>query len=135
MFRTRDKLKTAASKSRPNILMEVYKQVRNRTNAMNSKLKKEYFTEKIHSCEGNMKDIWSTINVLINKRPKTTMISSLLVNGNVVTLPEKIADSMNKCFSSIGEECGEFFSYNPVPNRTPSDTKENSLKFDVTSKL
>ena len=31
--------------------------------------------------------------------------------------------------------CGEFFSYSPVPNRTPSDTKENSLKFDVTSKL
>ena len=84
------------------IVMEAYKQVRNRTDAMNSKLKKEYFTDKIHSCEGNMKDTSSTINMLINKRP-TTMISSLLVDGNVVTKPEKIADSMNKCFCSIGE--------------------------------
>ena len=56
MFRTRDKLKTAAIKSRSNILLKAYKQVRNRTNAMNSKLKKEYFTDEIHSCEGNMKD-------------------------------------------------------------------------------
>ena len=70
VFRTRDKLKTAAVKSRSNILLAAYKQVRNRTNAMNSKLKREYFTDKIHSCEGNMKDTWSTINMLINKRPK-----------------------------------------------------------------
>ena len=79
------------------ILMEVYKQVRSRTNAMNSKLTKEYFTDKIHSCEGNMKDSWSTINMLICKRPKTIMISSLLVDGNE-TKPKKIAASMKKYF-------------------------------------
>ena len=73
------------------------------TNAMNSKLKKEYFTDKIHSCEGNIKNTWSTINMLINKRPKTTMISFLLVDGNVVAKPEKIPVSMNKYFCSIGE--------------------------------
>ena len=61
MFRTREKLKTAAIKSGSNILMEAYKQVRNRTNAMNSKLKKGYFSDKIHSCEGNMKDTWITL--------------------------------------------------------------------------
>ena len=77
MLRTRDKLKTAAIKSRSNILMEAYKRVRNTTNAMNSKFKKECSTDKIHSCDGNIKDTWSTINMLINKRPKTTMISSL----------------------------------------------------------
>ena len=59
---------------------------------MNSRLEKEYFTYKIHSCEGNMKDTWNTINMLINKRQKTTKISSLLVDGNVVTKPEKIAN-------------------------------------------
>ena len=51
-----------------------------------------------------MKDTWNTINMLINKRPKTTMISSLLVDGNVVTKPEKMADSMNKYFCNIREE-------------------------------
>ena len=111
MFRTRDKLKTAALKSRSNILMKAYKQVRNRTNAMNSKLKKEYFTDKIQSCEGNMKDTWNTLDMLINKRPKTTMISSLLVDGSVVTNPEKIADSMNKYFCNIGEELSKDIPY------------------------
>ena len=91
--------------------MEAYKQVRNRTNAMNSKPKKEYFTGKIHSCEGNMKDTWNTINMLINKRPKTKMISSLLVDGNVVAKPEEIADSMNKYFCSIGEELSKDIPY------------------------
>ena len=42
--------------------------------------------------------------MLINKRLKTTMIWSLLVDGNVVTKPEKITDSLNKYFCSIREE-------------------------------
>ena len=42
--------------------------------------------------------------MLINKRQKTTMVSSLLVDVNVVTKPEKIADSMNRYFCIIGEE-------------------------------
>ena len=49
---------------------------------------KEYFTDKVHSCEGNIKDSWSTFNILINKQPRKTMISSLIVDGNVVTKPE-----------------------------------------------
>ena len=39
------------------------------------------------------------------------MISFLLVDGNVVTKPEKIADSMNKCFYSIGEELSKDIPY------------------------
>ena len=68
--------------------MEAYKQVRNRTNAMNVKFKKEYFADKIHSCEGNIKDTWSTIDMLI-----------------------KIADSMKKYFCSIGEELSRDIPY------------------------
>ena len=47
LARTRDKLKTAAVKSKSNIIMESYKQVRNRVNNQNKKLKKEYFSKKI----------------------------------------------------------------------------------------
>ena len=75
MFRMRDKLKTEVIKSRSNILMETYKQVRNRTNATNSKLKKEYFTDKIHSCEGNMKD---TIYMQAGLPPSLTKWSPIL---------------------------------------------------------
>ena len=36
--------------------------------------------------------------MLIIKWPETTMLSSLLVDGNVVTKPKKIADAMNIYF-------------------------------------
>ena len=49
--------------------------------------------------------------MLIIKRPKTAMISSLLVDGKVVKKPEKIADSMNKYFCSIGEELSKDIPY------------------------
>ena len=67
MFRTRDKLKAAAIKAKSTILMEAYKRIRNKANALNMKLKKNYFSAKIQSCEGNMKKTWATINKLINK--------------------------------------------------------------------
>ena len=50
MFRAREKLKTAAIKSKSTLLLEAYKQVRNRSNAMNSKLMKQHFTDGIQSC-------------------------------------------------------------------------------------
>ena len=39
------------------------------------------------------------------------MISSLIVDGNVVTKPERIADYMNKYFCNIGEELGKDIPY------------------------
>ena len=60
MFRMRDKLKAAAIKSKSVLLMEAYKKIRNKANALNTKLKKRYFTKKIHSCEGNIKETWTT---------------------------------------------------------------------------
>ena len=47
----------------------------------------------------------------MNKWPKTRMISSLLLDGNVVTKPEKIAGSINKYFCSIGEELSNYIPY------------------------
>ena len=84
--------------------MEAYKKVRIKVNALNSKLKKQYFTDKIHSCEGNLKETWTAINMLINRRSKTTNITSLQVDVTNITKPNVITDSMNKYFFSIGEE-------------------------------
>ena len=104
MFRTRDRLKAAAIKSKSVLLMEAYKKIRNKANALNTRLKKSYFTDKIHSCEGNIKETWTTINKLINKRSKTTNITSLRVDDETITKPDLIAESMNKYFCSVGEQ-------------------------------
>ena len=104
VFRTRDRLKAAAIKSKSVLLLEAYKKFRNKANALNTRLKKSYFTDKIHSCEGNIKETWTTINKLINKRSKTTNITSLRVDDETITKPDLIAESMNKYFCSVGEQ-------------------------------
>ena len=47
LAKMRDKLKTRAVKSNSKLLMESYKQIRNRLNNLNTQLKREYFSEKI----------------------------------------------------------------------------------------
>ena len=84
--------------------MEAYKKIRNKANALNTKLKKRYFTDKIHSCEGNIKETRATINKLINKRSKTKNITSLKVDDETITTPDLLAESMNKYFCSVGEQ-------------------------------
>ena len=56
LMRSRDKLKKAANKSKSEFLMNSYKHVRNQVNSLNVRLKKDYFSNKIISQEGNMKN-------------------------------------------------------------------------------
>ena len=74
---TRDKLKKSAVNCKSALVMESYRQVRNRVNALNKQLKKEDFVKKISSCKGNVKDSWRTINELLNKRSKSLNIDTL----------------------------------------------------------
>ena len=43
-----------------------------------------------------------TINQLTNKKSKTTNINELVIDQNVITEPEKIADSLNTYFNEVG---------------------------------
>ena len=55
-MRTRDRLKTAALKSKSKIVMDAYRQARNRLNSPNIQLKRRYFSAKIPECKGNIKE-------------------------------------------------------------------------------
>ena len=46
--------------------------------------------------------MWKTINQLTNTKSKTTSINELIINEEIVTEPEKIADSLNTYFNEIG---------------------------------
>ena len=56
LMQTRDELKKAAAKRKSQFLMDSYRQVRNKVNVLNIQLKKQYYTNKISACQGNMKD-------------------------------------------------------------------------------
>ena len=98
-IRTRDKLKKSAVKSKSALVMESFRQVRNRANALNKQLKKEYFTNKILSCKGNIEDSWRTINELLNKRSKSSNIDSPTGSDSKTVRKKDIPGEMNCYFS------------------------------------
>ena len=55
LAKTRDKLKSQAVKGNSKLLMECYKQIRNRVNNMNTQLKRKYFSEKLTQFQGDLK--------------------------------------------------------------------------------
>ena len=102
--RARDRLRKSAVKAGSEILMTAYRHVRNFVNKRNKTLKRQYFSEKIRSSEGDMKETWMTINQLVNKRSKTTNVSSLQQDNKIITSSDEIAESMNQYFYSIGQD-------------------------------
>ena len=109
-LRTRDKLKKSAVKSKSALVVESYRQVCNRVNALNKQLKKEYFTNMILSCKGNIKDSWRTINELLNKRSKSSNIDSLKGSDSKTVCKKDVYGEMNSYFSSIGKELADKIS-------------------------
>ena len=74
------KLKKVASKRKSQFLMDAYRQVRNKVNSRNIQLKKQYFTNKISTCQGNMKESWKAVNELSIRDPSpvTSSVSKRL---------------------------------------------------------
>ena len=108
MCRARDNLKkNKLFVHESEILMQSYRHVRNRVNKLNGKLEREYFTQKIASCEGDLKNTWKTINKVLNKKSKTTNISSINIEGKHISDSAGVAESMNDFLCTIGETLNE----------------------------
>ena len=115
LMMTRDRLKKAALKSKSLILMDSYRQARNRVNSLNVQLKKQYFSAKISECKGNMKESWKTINELLNKRSKSCNIDCLEDSGNAIVNKKDISNAMNNFFCTIGEKLANKIDAAPNP--------------------
>ena len=111
--RTRDKLKIAAVKSNSELLMSAYKHMRCKANNLNQSLKTQYFTNKIRSCEGNIKETWKTMNQVINKGSKTTKIKALKEGDETTNEDKSIADTMNSFFCNVGKILAEKIAPKP----------------------
>ena len=113
------------------ILMEAYRRLRNKVNNLNIRLKRAYFSNKISDSEGNLKETWIAINQLINKRSKTTIISSLTVEAKSITKNNEIADTMNDFFCNIGEKLSSNIpnTVNPLMNGDYS-ANSDSARFE-----
>ena len=103
----RDKLKKQAVRSNSEMLMQAHRQMRNKFNKLNIESKCKYFSNKITSHKGDLKNTWKTINLVLNKKSKTTQITSLDVDGKQVCGNKAIAESMNDFFRNSGKNLSD----------------------------
>ena len=118
LIRSRDKLKKAAVKSKSQLLMSSYRQVRNKINKQNFELKRQYFSERLAQAKGNMKESWKTINQVVNKRSKSTNIDLLKGPGREIVNRQEISNTMNEYFCSVGKDLASKIEDAPNPMLT-----------------
>ena len=104
LMHTRDKLNKSAVKSKSPILMDSYRKIRNKVNALNVLLKKKHYTNRISACKGNMKESWKAINELLNKRSKSSSIDCLKECGAEILNKKDVSNAMNNYFCNIGND-------------------------------
>ena len=78
-----------ALQRKSSILMESYKRLRNKVNTMNIKLKKQYFSNRISACKGNVKASWKTISELLNRRRSESCNIDVLKDADKETRQRK----------------------------------------------
>ena len=115
LMRNRDRMKMVAKKRKSSIMMESYRQLRNKVNTMNTQLKKQCFSNKISACKGDVKGSWKTINELLNRRSKSCNIDFLKDSDKEIRQRKDISNLMNGYFCSIGENLASKIEYAPNP--------------------
>ena len=94
--------------------MESYRHMRYKVNALNIKLKKQFYTSKTPACKSNMKENWKTVHEFLNKRSKSSNIDCLRELDSEIVNKKDISNTMNNYFCSIGKDLVS--DIDPFPN-------------------
>ena len=80
-----------------------YVEHRNLYNYLKRKAKQQYYSEVFEKHKSDVRNTWRELNRLIAKsNDKTTIIKSININGEIVTDPQKQANSFAQYFGDIG---------------------------------
>jgi NADH:ubiquinone oxidoreductase subunit F (NADH-binding) len=80
---------------------ESCKRCRNELNKRIKATKVQFYNTKLQNSK-NSKEGWNTLNSLLNRKFKTTIVNELSVDVNVTQDIKDIVDEFNKFFTSIG---------------------------------
>ncbi len=96
--------------------MDSYWQVRNKVTSMNNQLKKQYFTDRIAACQGNMKESWKAMDELLKKRSKSSNIDCSKDSGTETVHNKDISDTVHSFFCTTGKELTDKIdrNFNPL---------------------
>ena len=111
----RDRMKKAATKNP--LLWPNYKGLRNQCTYAIRKAIQDHYHGLIKETKGDPKKMWKTINRVLNRDSACKSISSLNVNGKVVTGDGELAEALNQHFVSVGPKLAERIK--TTPNDSP----------------
>lgn len=81
-----------------------YKKVRNNVIIEIRNVKRDFYSRKIAVLKPNPKEAWKTINSLLGRKTKSTIVNELNLNGKSLTDVDEIADGFTKYFSNVGPD-------------------------------
>ena len=102
LINTRDKLKRKAIITNLENDWLNYTRTRNRVNIELRNAKRDYYSTKIADDKSNPKQAWKTINSLLGRQNKPSIVNELKLGENSLTNPRDIAEGFNDYFSNIG---------------------------------
>jgi hypothetical protein len=101
---TRDKLKRKAILTNLENDWLNYKTSRKKVNIELRNAKKDYYSSKIAGQKFDPKRAWKSINNILGRQNKPTVVDELNLDQNNLTSPEDIAEGFNDYFSNIGPD-------------------------------
>ena len=104
LINKRDKLKRKAIISKSEIDWINYKTSRNQINIELRNAKQNYYYTKIAGQKCNPKKAWKSINNLLGKETKQTVVNELNMGESTLNDPQDIAEVFNEYFSNIGPD-------------------------------
>ena len=104
LMNTRDRFKRKAILTNNENDWLNFRTTRNKVNIKLRNAKKDYYSSKIAGQKSNPKKAWKSINNLLGRQNKPTVVNELTVGNNKLTCPEDIAEGFNEYFSNIGPD-------------------------------
>ena len=84
-----------------------YKKYRNSFKRLRIPTEKNYFETEFANHAQDVKNTWRTIRSLINGHPGSSLIDALMVYGNLIKDPTKIAHHFNGFFTGVGHSLAQ----------------------------
>ena len=111
LMNTRDKFKRKAILTNHENDWLNFKTARNKVNIELRSAKKDFYSSKIAGQKINPKKAWKSINNLLGRQNKPTVVNELNVGEENLTSPEDIAEGFNEYFSNIGPDLASKIDY------------------------
>jgi endonuclease/exonuclease/phosphatase family metal-dependent hydrolase len=102
--------------------IEKFKSYRNLYNKLIKAAKKLFYEEEFQKEQANIKNTWKLINQIVNKKSKNSdPISSINLNGDIISDPKRIAEIFNEFFTStyVSQNCSRHPPLRSEPSRRP----------------